>query len=128
MQGELLKATRKRPQDIALGIMDEVRMTVGAVRDVMIRADREEFRVRVHPRDILQFERFLMLQVRRILLTVFALTTAVIASITFIALRIYWLLAAGLLISLVMFLIVFFLPTHLLENPMRHARGLRPRR
>jgi predicted unusual protein kinase regulating ubiquinone biosynthesis (AarF/ABC1/UbiB family) len=128
MQGELLKATRKRPQDIALGIMDEVRMTVGAVRDVMIRADREEFRVRVHPRDILQFERFLMLQVRRILLTVFALTVAVIASITFIALRIYWLLALGLIIALVMFLIVFFLPTHLLENPMRHARGLRPRR
>src|SRR5688572_8523531 len=128
MQGELLKATRKRPQDIAMGIMDEVRMTVSAVRDVMIRADREEFRVRVHPRDILQFERFLLLQVRRILLTIFALTTAVIASITFIALRYYWLLAVGLFISLVMFLIVFFLPTHLLENPMRHARGLRPRR
>lgn len=128
MQGELLKATRKRPQDIALGVMDEVRMTIGAVRDVMIRADREEFRVRVHPRDLLQFERFLMLQVRRILLTIFALTTAMISAITFIALRQYWLLAIGLVIALVMFLIVFFLPTHLLENPMRHARGLRPRR
>lgn len=128
MQGELLKATRKRPQDIALGVMDEVRMTVNAVRDVMIRADREEFRVRVHPRDLLQFERFLMLQVRRILLTIFALTTAMISAITFIALRQYWLLAIGLFIALVMFLVVFFLPTHLLENPMRHARGLRPRR
>jgi hypothetical protein len=24
-----------------------------------------------------------------------------------------------------MFLVVLFLPTHLLENPLRHARGLR---
>ena len=127
MQGELLKATKKRPQDIALGMMDEVRMTVNAVRDVMIRADREEFRVRVHPRDIMQFERFLLLQVRRILLTVFAVTTAVVSSVTFIALRHFWLLAVGLGASLIMFLIVFFIPTHLLENPMRHARGLRPR-
>ncbi|MGQ0561085.1 MAG: ABC1 kinase family protein [Gemmatimonadota bacterium] len=126
MKGELLRATKKEPKDIALGIMDEVRTTIAALRDVMIRADREEFRVRVHPRDILQFERFLLLQVRRILLTIFALTAAVIASITFIALRNYWLLGAGLLVSLVMFLIVFFLPTHLLENPLRHARGLRP--
>lgn len=128
MKGDLLRATKREPKDIALGIWDELRNTVGAVRDVMIRADREEFRVRVHPRDILQFERFLLLQIRRVLLTIFALTSAMIASITFIALRNYWLLGAGLVISLVMFLIVFFLPTHLFDNPMRHARGLRPRR
>ncbi|MGQ0814915.1 MAG: ABC1 kinase family protein [Gemmatimonadota bacterium] len=128
MKGELMRATKREPKDIALGIMEEVRTTIGAVRDVMIRADREEFRVRVHPRDILQFERFLMLQIRRILLTIFALTAAVIASITFIALGNYWLLGIGLSVSLVMFLIVFFLPTHLLENPLRHARGLRPPR
>jgi predicted unusual protein kinase regulating ubiquinone biosynthesis (AarF/ABC1/UbiB family) len=127
MKGELLRATKKQPKDIALGIMDEVRTTVNAVRDVMIRADREEFRVRVHPRDMLQFERFLLLQVRRMLLTIFALTVAVITSVTFLAVRNYWLLALGLVVALVMFLIVFFLPTHLLENPMRHARGLRPR-
>ena len=127
MKGELLHATRKEVKDIALGLWDEVRATVGAVKDVMIRADREEFRVRVHPRDILQFERFLLLQVRRILLSVFALTAALIASITFLALHNYWLLGVGLLISLVMFLIVLLLPTHLLENPMRHARGLKPR-
>lgn len=127
MKGDLLRATRREPKDIAIGVWDEIRSTVGAVRDVMIRADREEFRVRVHPRDILQFERFLLLQVRRILLTMFAVTVAVIASVTFIAIRNYWVLAAGILVSFVMFLIVFFLPTHLLENPMRHARGLRPR-
>ena len=127
MKGELLRATKKEPKDIAIGIWDEVRSTVSAVKDVMIRADREEFRVRVHPRDILQFERFLLLQVRRILLSVFALTAALIASITFLTLHNWWLLGVGLFISLVMFIIVLLLPTHLLENPMRHARGLKPR-
>ncbi|HEX6560048.1 MAG TPA: AarF/UbiB family protein [Longimicrobiales bacterium] len=127
MRGALLHATRKEPKDIAIGIFDEIRSTINAAKDVMIRADREEFRVRVHPRDILQFERFLLLQVRRILLSVFALTAALIASITFLALHNWWLLGAGLIISLVMFIFVLLLPTHLFENPLRHARGLRPR-
>jgi hypothetical protein len=25
-----------------------------------------------------------------------------------------------------MFVLVFLIPTHLLENPLRHARGIRP--
>ncbi len=128
MRGELLHATKREAKEIALGIVDEVRTTVNAVRDVLVRADREEFRVRVHPRDILQFERFMLLQVRRILLSVFALTASLIASITFLALRNWWLLSAGLIVALVMFILVLLLPTHLLENPMRHARGLRPKR
>jgi hypothetical protein len=36
-----------------------------------------------------------------------------------------FLLGGGLLVSLVMFVVVLFLPTHLLENPMRHARGVK---
>jgi predicted unusual protein kinase regulating ubiquinone biosynthesis (AarF/ABC1/UbiB family) len=127
MKGDLLRATKKEPKDIALGVIDEVRTTVGALRDVLSRAEREEFRVRVHPRDIMHLERFLLLQVRRILLSIFALTAALIASITYLSLRSVWLLVPGLVIALVMFVIVFFLPTHLLENPLRHARGLRPR-
>ncbi len=98
-----------------------------AVPELLRRAEREEFRVRVHPQDIRTGERFLLLQVRRVLLSIFALGAALIASITFIALRNVWLLGAGLLLSLGMFVIVFVLPTHLLENPLRHVRGLRPR-
>jgi hypothetical protein len=94
------------------------------VRQLIKRAEREEFRVRIHPRDLLQTERFAALQVRRILLSIFALTISLIAAITFISIRNVWLLAAGLAVALVMFLIVLFLPTHLLENPLRHARGL----
>ena len=82
--------------------------------------------MRMHPRDIQGQERFFHLQARRILLSIFASATAVISSIVFIAIHNVWLLGAGLLASLLMFVIVFFIPPHLLENPLRHARGIRP--
>ena len=126
MRGDLLQATARAPREIALGVMDEVRTGFAAIRDVIGRAEREEFRVRIHPRDVLHAERFLMLQVRRILLSLFAVTIALITSITFIALRSVWLLGVGLVLALIMFVLVLFLPTHLLENPLRHARGIRP--
>src|SRR5262245_25267318 len=125
MKSELLRAQVRQPQELARGLMDEVRAGFTAIRDVVVRAEREEFRVRVHPRDLLSGERFLSLQVRRVLLSIFALTVALITSITFIELHNYILLSSGLLLALVMFVIVLFLPTHLLENPMRHARGIR---
>jgi hypothetical protein len=74
---------------------------------------------------VLQAERFLALQVRRILLSIFALTTALITAILFLAVRSVWLLLAGMAAALFMFLVVLVLPTHLLENPLRHARGMR---
>jgi hypothetical protein len=81
--------------------------------------------VRVHPRDVQAQERFLHLQARRLLLSIFATATAVITAILFLALRSWWLLGVGLTAALVMFVVVLFLPTHLLENPLRHARGIR---
>jgi predicted unusual protein kinase regulating ubiquinone biosynthesis (AarF/ABC1/UbiB family) len=128
MRPELLAATIREPREIARGMMEEIRTGFAAVRDVLGRAEREEFRVRIHPRDLLQGQRFVQLQVRRILLSVFALTVGLISSISFIALRNLWVLGAGLAVSFFMFLIVLLLPTHLLENPLRHARGLRPER
>lgn len=126
MKSELLQATARQPREIALGVMDEVRTGFSAIRDVLARAEREEFRVRIHPRDVKEAERFVQLQVRRILLGVFALTVALITAITFLAVRNVWLLTGGLSISLLLFLILLFLPAHLLENPMRHARSIRP--
>jgi predicted unusual protein kinase regulating ubiquinone biosynthesis (AarF/ABC1/UbiB family) len=128
MRAELLAAVAREPGDLARTVWDEARAGVTAVRDLINRAEREEFRVRIHPRDVFQAERFLMLQVRRILLSIFALTTAVITAVTFIAIRSIWLLAAGLTLALFMFLLVLVLPTHLLENPLRHARSLGWRR
>jgi predicted unusual protein kinase regulating ubiquinone biosynthesis (AarF/ABC1/UbiB family) len=125
MRGELLRATKREPQDIAKGIFEDVRTQINALRDVLVRAEREEFRVRIHPRDMNSLERFLLLQVRRVLLSLFALTVALIAGITYGSVRSVWLLAGGMLIAVLMFIIVLFLPTHLLENPMRHARRLK---
>ncbi len=125
MRTELLQAAARQPTEIARNVMDEARAGLAALRDILNRAEREEFRVRVHPRDLFQFERFMLLQVRRVLLSIFALTTALITSITFIAVRSLWLLGAGLAVALVMFLVVLVLPSHLLENPLRHARSLR---
>jgi predicted unusual protein kinase regulating ubiquinone biosynthesis (AarF/ABC1/UbiB family) len=126
MKAELLQATSRETKEIARGMYEEVRSGFNALREVLRRADREEFRVRVHPRDLIQVERFLGLQVRRVLLSIFAVTIAVITAITFLPLHNYILLGLGFLTAFIMFIVVLFIPTHLLENPVRHERGLRP--
>ena len=125
-QADLLRSTGQQPVQIARSFVDEAQTAVRSLRDLVTRAEREELRIRVHPRDMQTQERFLHLQARRLLLSIFATATAVIASILFIALRNWWLLGAGLFASLVMFVVVLFIPTHLLENPLRHAGGIRP--
>ena len=124
-QLELVRTTRQQPTQMAKSFVEESQQVVRSVRDLVTRAEREELRVRIHPRDIQQQERFLHLQARRLLLSIFASVTAVITSILFIALRNWWLLGIGLFAALVMFVVVLFIPTHLLENPLRHARGIR---
>jgi predicted unusual protein kinase regulating ubiquinone biosynthesis (AarF/ABC1/UbiB family) len=125
-QVELLRTTGQQPAQIARSFVDDAQGVIRSVRDLVTRAEREEFRVRVHPRDMQSQERLIHLQARRLLLSIFATATAVITSILFIALRSWWLLGAGLFAALVMFIVVLFIPTHLLENPLRHARGIRP--
>ncbi len=124
---KIAKTTAREPVAVAKDVMSDIQTTLRTVVELLSRAEREELRVRVHPRDIQGQERFLHLQARRLLLSIFASATAVISSILFIAINNWWLLAGGLLASLMMFVVVFFLPTHLLENPLRHARGIRPR-
>lgn len=125
-QVELLRSTAQQPTQIARSFVEEAQTAVRSVRDLVTRAEREELRIRIHPRDMQSQERFLHLQARRLLLSIFATAMATITSIMFLALRNWWLLGLGLFISLVMFVVVLFLPTHLLENPLRHARGIRP--
>ncbi len=125
-RGDILRTTGREPAALAKNVVDEAQTTLRSLRDLIGRAEREELRVRVHPRDIQQQERFIHLQARRLLLSIFATATAVITSILFISIRSWWLLALGLMASLFLFVVVLFLPTHLLENPLRHARGIRP--
>jgi len=124
-RGEILKTTGQEATQIAKNIFDEASTTLRSVRDLVGRAEREELRVRVHPADARGQERFVALQARRVLLSIFATALALITSILFISIRSWWMLGIGMGFSLLMFIFVLFIPTHLLENPLRHARGVR---
>ncbi len=126
-RSELVKGVTREPISVARDVLGEVTHTLRSVRELLQRTERDELRVRVHPRDAQAQEHFLHLQARRLLLSIFATATAVISAIIFLELRNVWLLGLGLGVALVMFVLVLFIPTHLLENPLRHARGIRPR-
>jgi predicted unusual protein kinase regulating ubiquinone biosynthesis (AarF/ABC1/UbiB family) len=97
--------------------------TVRTLRDLVRRVERDELRVRWHPRDVLELQRFLAQQVRRALLALFAFTIAIITSVIYLATRRLEVLVVGLLIAFGMFLVIFLLPTHLFQNPLRFRRG-----
>ncbi|MDQ3208842.1 MAG: hypothetical protein M3Q37_09585, partial [Gemmatimonadota bacterium] len=96
---------------------------VRTLRDLVRRVERDELRVRWHPRDTLELQRFLAQQVRRALLALFAFTIAILASVIYLATRRLEVLVMGLLIALGMFLVIFLLPTHLFQNPLRFRRN-----
>jgi len=125
-RGDIQRATGKEGATLARDLLAEAQSTLSSIRDLLLRAQREELRVRMHPRDVQGQERILHLQARRVLLSIFATGTALITAILFVALQNLWLLAAGFGASLFLFTLVFLIPTHLLENPLRHARGIRP--
>jgi predicted unusual protein kinase regulating ubiquinone biosynthesis (AarF/ABC1/UbiB family) len=105
----------------------ELTAGVRSIRDLIRRVEREELKVRWHPRDVGELQRFIGTQVRRLLLAVFAFTVGLITSIVYLASRRLEVLVVGLLISFTMFAVVFVLPSHLFQNPLRF-RGRIPRR
>jgi hypothetical protein len=105
----------------------EALTTVRTLRDLVRRVERDELRVRWHPRDALELQRFLAQQMRRVLLALFAFTIAIIASVVFAATRRLEVLVVGLFIAFGMFLVIFLLPTHLFQNPLRFRKNWPPR-
>jgi len=105
----------------------EALATVRTLRDLVRRVERDELRVRWHPRDALELQRFLAQQMRRVLLAIFAFTIAIITTILFAATRRLEVLAVGLIIAFGMFLVIFLLPTHLFQNPLRFRKNWPPR-
>ena len=95
---------------------------VRTVRELVRRLERDELRVRSHPRDILELQRFLAQQVRRALLALFAFTIALISSVVYLATQRLAILVLGVLVAFGMFTVVFLLPTHLFQNPLRFRR------
>jgi hypothetical protein len=126
LKGEIVKTAAREPVAVARDLLGEAQTALRTMMDLLTRAEREELRVRVHPRDIQGQERFFHLQARRVTLSIFATATAVISLILYISVRSVWLLAVGFALALLMLVLVFFIPTHLLENPLRHARRIRP--
>jgi predicted unusual protein kinase regulating ubiquinone biosynthesis (AarF/ABC1/UbiB family) len=118
VQGLLAGDGRARVAEWGLDAAAAVR----TVRDLLRRVEREELRVRWHPRDTVELQRFLAQQVRRGLLAIFALGVGVIASIVYAASRRLEVLALGLLVSVTMFALVFVLPSHLFQNPLRFRK------
>ena len=113
-------------QDPGARLADWTQETLTAVRtlrDLLRRVERDELRVRWHPRDTLELQRFMAQQVRRALLALFAFTIAIIASVIYLATRRLEVLVAGLFIAFSMFLVIFLLPTHLFQNPLRFRRN-----
>jgi predicted unusual protein kinase regulating ubiquinone biosynthesis (AarF/ABC1/UbiB family) len=119
VQGILEQDPRTRITDWT----QEALTTVRTLRDLVRRVERDELRVRWHPRDTLELQRFLAQQVRRALLALFAFTIAIIASVIYLATRRLEVLIVGLFIAFGMFLVIFLLPTHLFQNPLRFRRN-----
>lgn len=126
MRSDIMRTTTQPAGRAAMDVLVDAQSLIRSMRDLLTRAEREEFRVRVHPRDLQAHERLLHLQARRVLLSIFATATALISAILFIAIGNVPLLVLGLLVALAMFVVSVFIPTHLLENPLRHARSIRP--
>ena len=123
LQGVLEQDPRARLTDWT----QEALTTVRTLRDLVRRVERDELRVRWHPRDTLELQRFLAQQVRRALLALFAFTIALITSVIFLATRRLEVLVLGLVVAFGMFLVIFLLPTHLFQNPLRFRRHWPPR-
>ena len=101
-------------QDVATGAR--------TLRDLLRRVEREELKVRWHPRDTMEMQRFIAQQVRRGLLAFFAFTIALVSSVVWMASGRVEVLLLGLLFSFGMFCVVFLLPSHLFQNPLRFRR------
>ncbi len=127
MRGELLEATAREPGKVARDALGQAEQTLRALYDLIRRTEREELRVRAHPRDVLHFERTVGIFVRRLLLGLFASVMAVVSTLVYVASGNWIILVLGNGAALFMFFLVLVIPKHLLENPLRHAREVRRR-
>lgn len=125
MRGELLQATMKEPREVARDLIGNTEHALRAVYDILRRIEREELRLRAHPRDVLHYERVAGTLVRRVLLGLFASVMAIVATLLFVATSNWFVLVLGNGIAFFIYLVVLVIPRHLLDNPLRAARGVR---
>jgi predicted unusual protein kinase regulating ubiquinone biosynthesis (AarF/ABC1/UbiB family) len=112
-------------REVVQNWVNEMAIVARELRDVLRRAERDELRVRAHPRDVIEIQQFVMRQTRRLLLAAFACVVAVVGAVTFIVHQNVLILSASLAAALLFFLVIFFLPPHLFSNPFRGLRRWR---
>jgi predicted unusual protein kinase regulating ubiquinone biosynthesis (AarF/ABC1/UbiB family) len=127
MRSELLQATMKEPREAARDLIGQAEQSLRAVYDIVRRVEREELRLRMHPRDVLHLERVAGILVRRLLLGLFAGVMAVVATLVVVGTRSWVVLVLGNAAALFIFVVVLVIPKHLLDNPLRAARMQRRR-
>ncbi len=126
MRGELMRAVLgSDSREMLRDWVTELSAMARELRDVLRRAGRDELRVRAHPRDVIELQQFISRQTRRLLLGLFAAVAAILGALIYVAGHNAYVLAAALLISFLFFVVVFFLPLHLLSNPFRGYRRWR---
>ena len=95
------------------------------LRDILRRAGRDELRVRAHPRDVLEMQRFLAGQTRRIALCLMTGVLAIVGALVYLADRNIYVLVVTLVAAIGIFAVLLLLPWHLLSNPFRGYRRWR---
>lgn len=125
LKGDILLGPRREPVAAARDALGQAESVLRALYDLVTRAEREELRLRVHPRDVLHYERFTGVMVRRILLGLFASVMAIVSTLIFVAIESWFVLVVGNALALFLFLIVLVIPKHLLESPLRRVRDVR---
>lgn len=121
LRGQPEKDPRARLADWGL----EASQLARTLRDLLHRVEREEFRVRWHPRDTAELQRQIAQQVRRLILAAGALTLGIVTAVVYLATRRLEILVIGLLAASGLFSLVFVLPSHLFQNPLRIRRRRR---
>jgi predicted unusual protein kinase regulating ubiquinone biosynthesis (AarF/ABC1/UbiB family) len=92
------------------------------IREVVRRMERDELRVRWNAQDASEYRRFLLQQVRRALLALFAFTCAILSGMIWMATRNLYVLLVGVTFSFGLFFVILVLPGHLFQNPLRFRR------
>jgi len=77
---------------------------------VILRAEREQLKVKAHAEDILEIERFLSIILKRSLIGILTMGLAVVSAILYISLKSEPLLIASFVISFLIMLLLILLP------------------
>ncbi|MFQ6617231.1 MAG: ABC1 kinase family protein [Fidelibacterota bacterium] len=119
MIGTVLKEDRRKPALILTQELRELRDLLQDLKQVVKLAERGELRVRAHPVDVLEIERYTGSLIRRVLFGAFSAALAVITAVIYLQIKNVYLLIVGLLFSLFLILITFLYPSRKLRDIRR---------